>query len=126
MLVLKWLLMFLEPSLALHLEQIQFLPNLYAVPWFLTLFAQVFDIEVVKKIWDFLFLDRDFIFLYAVSILSDLKARLSLLSLTDCMSMLKSLSGVLDYDLCLYYASELCLKIPKSFFYLNIRSQSKN
>ena len=36
------------------------------------------------------------------------------------MSMLKNLSGLIDYDLCLYYASNLINKIPKCFLDLDV------
>ena len=38
-LIFKWLLMFFEPNLDCHLTAIGFMPDFYAVSWFLNLFS---------------------------------------------------------------------------------------
>ena len=41
---------------ALFRHNIGFIPELYAIPWFLTCFAHVFPLEKIMHIWDSLIL----------------------------------------------------------------------
>ena len=43
---------FHDPELAFHLHSIGFIPELYAIPWFLTCFAHVFPLDKIMLIWD--------------------------------------------------------------------------
>ena len=47
---------FHDPELAAHLADMGFMPELFAIPWFLTLFAHVFPIASVCTLWDTLLL----------------------------------------------------------------------
>lgn len=53
------LLLFHDPELALHLHNIGYHPELYAIPWFLTLYAHVLPIEKLLRLWDHLLLAND-------------------------------------------------------------------
>eukprot|EP00667_Euglena_gracilis_P002247 EG_transcript_2248 len=44
-----------DPELATHLHQLELSPELYVIPWFLTLFAHVLPIPKVHLLWDALF-----------------------------------------------------------------------
>eukprot|EP00668_Euglena_longa_P014064 GGOE01018032.1.p1 GENE.GGOE01018032.1~~GGOE01018032.1.p1 ORF type:complete len:938 (+),score=210.33 GGOE01018032.1:23-2815(+) len=44
-----------DPELSTHLQQLDLRPELYAIPWFLTLFAHVLPIPKVHLLWDALF-----------------------------------------------------------------------
>lgn len=48
------LITFLDPELSNHLLKIGVTPNLYAISWFLTMFAHVLPINVVLNVWDML------------------------------------------------------------------------
>jgi len=50
------LLVWHDPKLASHLAKMQFQPELYAIPWFLTLFAHVLPLEKTFLLWDALLL----------------------------------------------------------------------
>ncbi|XP_048481022.1 TBC domain-containing protein kinase-like protein [Plutella xylostella] len=41
-----------EPALAAHLADIGFVPELFAIPWFLTMFSHVFPLHKIFLIWD--------------------------------------------------------------------------
>ena len=47
---------FHDPELFYHLHEQNFSPNLYAMPWFLTMFAHTFPISKVYHLWDTLIL----------------------------------------------------------------------
>jgi TBC domain-containing protein kinase-like protein len=57
--VFQKLLAYHDPELFLHLKNKQFSPELYVIPWFLTLFAHVLPLEKVYKLWDVLLLEDD-------------------------------------------------------------------
>ncbi len=68
-LLYKWMLMLEDPNLSLHLDKTGFGPELYAVTWFMNLFAMVYEVEKVKKIWSYILGNPDFIVCFAVSIM---------------------------------------------------------
>lgn len=49
---LQHIVSFLDPQLSNHLRDIGVTPNLYAISWFLTLFAHVLPIDLVLEVWD--------------------------------------------------------------------------
>ena len=51
---LQHIVSFLDPRLSNHLRDIGVTPNLYAISWFLTLFAHVLHIDLVLEVWDVL------------------------------------------------------------------------
>lgn len=58
------------PKVFCHLMKEEFVPQMYATQWFLTLFAVYFPIEVVVRIWDIYLVEgRKTIFRVALAIL---------------------------------------------------------
>ena len=51
---LHHILSFLDPILSNHLTNIGVTPNLYAISWFLTMFAHVLPMNLVYEVWDVL------------------------------------------------------------------------
>lgn len=49
----RLLLLYHHPQLCKFLDQYQLQPELYATPWFLTLFASTLELPVLYQIWDF-------------------------------------------------------------------------
>ena len=47
---------FHDPLLFNHLDGIGFIPDLYAIPWVLTMFAHVFPLHSIFHLWDKVFL----------------------------------------------------------------------
>ena len=43
---------FHDPILFNHLDGIGFIPDLYAIPWVLTMFAHVFPLQNIFHLWD--------------------------------------------------------------------------
>ena len=54
--VFKQLIAFHLPDLYNHLDDIGFHPELYAIPWFLTMFSHVFPLHKIFHLWDTLLL----------------------------------------------------------------------
>ncbi len=58
-----------EPALCNLLDQYDVVPELYAMQWFLTLFARTtVSIEVLLRLWDFLFVHGDPVLVYFVAL----------------------------------------------------------
>ena len=52
----RLVLWFWDPELAIRLfDQLQIVPAMFAVPWFITLFADVWPLDRVAYVWDALF-----------------------------------------------------------------------
>ena len=61
---------FHDPVLFNHLDGIGFIPDLYAIPWVLTMFAHVFPLHNIFHLWDKLLLgNSSFPLCVALSIL---------------------------------------------------------
>ena len=114
MVLLKWLITFCEPSLSVHLDSIGFQPELYATPWLLSLFSSVFPIEKIIKIWQKMILFNDFIVFVGLAMLLDLKTKLLIMNLNECLSTLKALESCVDIDNCVKYATVMSELIPRS------------
>lgn len=56
LIVFNQLLAYHDPQLFNHLRKQQFSPELFAIPWFLTLFTHILPLESTLRLWDFLFL----------------------------------------------------------------------
>ncbi|EGC31378.1 hypothetical protein DICPUDRAFT_82742 [Dictyostelium purpureum] len=52
MLNYQQLMAYHDPELLIHLIDIQLEPNLYAIPWFITVFAHVLPIDKLEILWD--------------------------------------------------------------------------
>eukprot|EP01111_Echinosteliopsis_oligospora_P003426 TRINITY_DN15432_c0_g1_i1.p1 TRINITY_DN15432_c0_g1~~TRINITY_DN15432_c0_g1_i1.p1 ORF type:complete len:267 (-),score=53.63 TRINITY_DN15432_c0_g1_i1:100-900(-) len=53
--VFRQLTAYHDPLLAFHLYNIDFEPDLYAIPWFLTSFTHIFPLQRVYPLFDFIF-----------------------------------------------------------------------
>jgi len=124
--LIEWILAYFEPSLALHLRKISFSSEIFAISWILTLYSSVFTIDKVKKIWEKMILMEDFQYLFAVSILCDLKSKLLLMDLNDCLSCIKSLEGIVDVDNCIKFAVMMTSLLSSNFFSIPYCSEEHN
>jgi Rab-GTPase-TBC domain len=64
------LLRFHVPKIASKLDEAGMFPEMYAVPWFITVFSYKLDIETTLKLWDFVIAEDDpsFVFFLSVSL----------------------------------------------------------
>ena len=89
-----------DPELANHLSDMDgqaFVPDLYAIPWFLTMFAHVFPITKIIHLWDTMLLyDSSFPLFIGVAIMLRLKRQLMTFSFNDCIL---SFSDMPDIDI---------------------------
>ena len=86
----------------------------------------VFSIDKTMKIWDLILCEPNLVILFAVAIMCDLKDKLGIMTLNDCISCIRNLEGVIDLDACLFFAGSLSEMIPSSLFVLNFKKEKSS
>eukprot|EP01127_Copromyxa_protea_P020918 TRINITY_DN7059_c0_g1_i2.p1 TRINITY_DN7059_c0_g1~~TRINITY_DN7059_c0_g1_i2.p1 ORF type:complete len:955 (+),score=170.51 TRINITY_DN7059_c0_g1_i2:385-3249(+) len=80
------LLAYKDPELAMHLHVQNFNPDLYAIPWFLTLFAHIFSLDNIVRIWDTILVSPPSLpFFIAIAIMQQLRSTLLSMEFNDCI-----------------------------------------
>ncbi len=117
LIVFSQLLAYHDPQLFLHLQAQQFSPELYAIPWFLTLFTHILPIDSTLRLWDFLFLhDASMIHFISIAVMRQLRKRLLAIDFNEMVlffSELHSKQGV-DMVRVLSDAVKICDVTPNS------------
>lgn len=112
--VFKQLIAFHEPDLYNHLEEIEFQPELYAIPWFLTMFSHVFPLHKIFHLWDTLLLGNSMLPLcIGVSILQQFKEQLLSFGFNDCILLFSDMPGI-DIERCVKDAIKVFNHTPPS------------
>ena len=117
------LLCFWDPKLASHLKMAGISPAMFSVPWFVTLFGDIWPIEKVLYLWDAMFvIGPDFMVFVAITILchSTNRAKLLKSNFSQCMSFLSSLNrGEVSLNLrhCILKAISMYSQTPKSLLH---------
>lgn len=115
--VFSHLIAFHDPELANHLNGICFFPDLYAIPWFLTMFAHVFPLDKVVHLWDTLLLgNSSFPLCIGVAILQQLRSQLIKSDFNECILLFSDLPEI-DIDNVVRRSVSIFCQIPKSSTY---------
>lgn len=133
---------FHEPILANHLKEINFIPELFAIPWFLTMFSRkhkpisikkytnlsriflsnvsdVFPLHKIIHLWDKLLLgDNSFPLYIGISILQQLKLTLLDSIFNDCILLFSDLPDIV-METCVVESQKMYVSTPKSISYRN-------
>ena len=110
--VFSQLIAFHAPQLYNHLFEIGFQPELYAIPWFLTVFTHVFPLEKIFDIWNKLLVNNSsFPLFIGLGILWQLKANLLTFGFNECILLFSDLPDI-NIDKCLTDAEYLALRTP--------------
>ena len=105
---------FHDPVLFNHLDEIGFIPDLYAIPWVLTMFAHVFPLQSIFHLWDKLLLGNEsFPLCVALAILTQLRARLLDAEFNDCILLFSDLPAI-DIEECVNDSIRIFCATPKS------------
>ncbi|XP_030758125.1 TBC domain-containing protein kinase-like protein [Sitophilus oryzae] len=108
------LIAFHDPELANHLHEINFYPQLFAIPWFLTLFSHVFPLYKILHLWDKLLLcDSSFPLHIGLSILTQLRDKLLTSGFNECILLFSDLPEV-DIEKCVLSSMQTYTSTPKS------------
>ncbi|KAH9639898.1 hypothetical protein HF086_015403 [Spodoptera exigua] len=86
---------FHEPELATHLHEINFVPELFAIPWFLTMFSHVFPLHKIVHLWDALLVEGPALPLFmGVGILRQLRDTLLSSGFNECILLFSDLPEI--------------------------------
>ncbi|XP_061736306.1 TBC domain-containing protein kinase-like protein [Nerophis ophidion] len=112
--VFSQMIAFHDPELSNHLNEIGFIPDLYAIPWFLTMFTHVFPLHKIFHLWDTLLLgNSSFPFCIGVAILKQLRDRLLANGFNECILLFSDLPEI-DIERCVRDSINLFSYTPKS------------
>ncbi|CAG5928564.1 unnamed protein product [Menidia menidia] len=115
--VFSQVIAFHDPELSNHLNEIGFIPDLYAIPWFLTMFTHVFPLHKIFHLWDTLLLgNSSFPFCIGVAILQQLRDRLLANGFNECILLFSDLPEI-DIERCVRESINLFRWTPKSATY---------
>ncbi|XP_064191246.1 TBC domain-containing protein kinase-like protein [Anguilla rostrata] len=115
--VFSQMIAFHDPELSNHLNEIGFIPDLYAIPWFLTMFTHVFPLHKIFHLWDTLVLgNSSFPFCIGVAILQQLRDRLLANGFNECILLFSDLPEI-DIEGCVHESINLFCWTPKSATY---------
>jgi len=89
---------FHDPVLFNHLDEIGFIPDLYAIPWVLTMFSHVFPLHKIFHLWDRLLLgNSSFPLCVGLAVLKQLRAQLMEAQFNECILLFSDMPAV-DID----------------------------
>jgi TBC domain-containing protein kinase-like protein len=108
------LLTFHEPALAKHLSSIGFIPELFAIPWVLTMFSHVFPLHKILHLWDRLLIgDSSYPLFIGIGILNQLKSTLMESGFNECILLFSDLPDIV-METCVNESQKMYEKTPKS------------
>ncbi|CAH0397326.1 unnamed protein product [Chilo suppressalis] len=108
---------FHEPELATHLHEINFVPELFAIPWFLTMFSHVFPLHKILHLWDALLVEGPSLPLFmGVGILRQLRDTLLSSGFNECILLSSDLPEI-DIGECVKESINMCRSSPRSISY---------
>ncbi|ORX62120.1 hypothetical protein DM01DRAFT_1072584 [Hesseltinella vesiculosa] len=113
--IFRHLISYHDPQLSSHLETIGFLPDLYAIPWFLTLFTHVFPLDKTYHLWDKFLVGPSSLPLFAgVAILRQIRDTLLSCEFNDCIVLISDSFPKVDIEKCVQNALAMCKVTPPS------------
>lgn len=111
------LIAFHDPELTNHLDNIGFIPELYAIPWFLTMYTHVFPLHKIFHLWDTLLLGQSsFPLCIGVAILKQLRNNLLSYGFNECILMFSDMPEI-DIQRCVQDSIKIFCSTPKSITY---------
>jgi TBC domain-containing protein kinase-like protein len=115
--VFSQLIAFHDAELAVHFDSIDFKPDLYAIPWFLTMFAHVFPLQKIFHLWDTLLLgSSSFPLCIGAAILKQLRSLLMNSDFNECILLFSELPEI-NIVKCVSDSIELFCWTPSSCLY---------
>ncbi|CAH1778018.1 unnamed protein product [Owenia fusiformis] len=124
--VFRNLIAFHDPALSNHLEEIGFIPDLYAIPWFLTMFAHVFPLQKIFHLWDTMLLGNSSLPLcIGVAILHQLRDTLLSFGFNECILLFSDMPEI-DIEKCVQDSIRIFCSTPRSATFRQYAKQSKS
>ncbi|KAI7847651.1 hypothetical protein BDC45DRAFT_451527 [Circinella umbellata] len=113
--VFRHVLTYHDPELSAHIDAIAFVPDLYAIRWFLTLFTHVFPLDKVYHLWDKFMVGPPSLPLFVgVAILRQIRDDLLKYEFNGCISLFSEHFPKIDIEKCIQSAMNMCKVTPPS------------
>ncbi|KAI9257957.1 hypothetical protein BDA99DRAFT_440985 [Phascolomyces articulosus] len=113
--VFRHVLSYHDPELSAHIDAIGFVPDLYAIRWFLTLFTHVFALDKVYHLWDKFMVGPPSLPLFVgVAILRQIRDDLLKYEFNGCISLFSEHFPKIDIEKCIQSAMSMCKVTPPS------------
>ncbi|KAJ8325709.1 hypothetical protein O5D80_005909 [Batrachochytrium dendrobatidis] len=114
MLAFRYILSFHDPELSAHLYTIGLGPELFAISWFMTLYAHVFPLDKIYHLWDYFLVAPPFIFIYVgVFILQQHRDQLLQSDFSQAMLFFSEMPSI-DVEKCIVYSIQAVKITPPS------------
>ncbi|KAI8929434.1 rab-GTPase-TBC domain-containing protein [Entophlyctis helioformis] len=114
MLAFRYVLSFHDPELSSHLFTIGLGPELFAISWFMTLFAHVLPLDKIYHLWDHFLVGPPFLFIYVgVSILQQHRDQLLASDFNQAMLLFSELPAI-NVEQCIIYSLQAAKITPPS------------
>ncbi|KAF9307990.1 hypothetical protein BG003_011790 [Podila horticola] len=124
--VFRHLLSFHDPELSSHLDHIRFVPQLYAISWFMTLFTHIFPLDKIYHLWDKILVGPSSLPLFVgIAILQQFRQELMRSEFNEAIGIFSETFPEMDIEKCIEAALSMCRVTPPSTCWLSYDSESR-
>ncbi|KAF9431168.1 hypothetical protein BGZ94_007619 [Podila epigama] len=124
--VFRHMLSFHDPELSSHLAHIGFIPQLYAISWFMTLFTHIFPLDKIYHLWDKILVGPSSLPLFVgIAILQQFRQELMRSEFNEAISIFSESFPEMDIEKCIEAALSMCRVTPPSTCWLSYDSESR-
>ncbi|KAF9191390.1 hypothetical protein BGZ51_007393 [Haplosporangium sp. Z 767] len=124
--VFKHMLSYHDPELSSHLDHIRFIPQLYAISWFMTLFTHIFPLDKIYHLWDKILVGPSSLPLFVgIAILQQFRQELLRSEFNGAIGIFSESFPEMDIEKCIEAASAMCRVTPPSTCWLSYDQESR-
>ncbi|KAG0294913.1 hypothetical protein BGZ98_001580, partial [Dissophora globulifera] len=124
--VFRHLLSFHDPELSSHLDHIKFIPQLYAISWFMTLFTHIFPLDKIYHLWDKILVGPSSLPLFVgIAIVQQFRQHLLQSEFNEAIGVFSSSFPEMDIEKCIESALAMCRVTPPSTCWLSYDQESR-
>ncbi|KAG0369896.1 rab-GTPase-TBC domain-containing protein [Gamsiella multidivaricata] len=124
--VFRHLLSYHDPELSSHLDHIRFIPQLYAISWFMTLFTHIFPLDKIYHLWDKILVGPSSLPLFAgIAILQQFRQELLRSEFNEAIGIFSESFPEMDIEKCIETALAMCRITPPSTCWLSYDKESR-
>ncbi|KAF9575269.1 hypothetical protein EC968_003621 [Mortierella alpina] len=124
--VFRHLLSYHDPELSSHLDHIRFIPQLYAISWFMTLFTHIFPLDKIYHLWDKILVGPSSLPLFVgIAILQQFRSQLLQSEFNEAIGIFSESFPEMDIEKCIETALAMCRVTPPSTCWLSYDQESR-
>ncbi|KAG0215796.1 hypothetical protein BGX28_008106 [Mortierella sp. GBA30] len=124
--VFRHLLSYHDPELSSHLDHIRFIPQLYAISWFMTLFTHIFPLDKIYHLWDKILVGPSSLPLFVgIAILQQFRMQLLQSEFNEAIGIFSESFPEMDIEKCIETALAMCRVTPPSTCWLSYDQESR-